>query len=256
MSETKLKGGRKGGATFPRIDLKQAVTYSKKLVSKTHTGAQPQAIIYPGVFGVTSSRGAAKASALKQFKLMKGNPAAFEATALAKSISVCPDDEVKKLLVQSLLSVNLFKTAFDTFKGDTVSGAKIKQQAASHNVHPDSLEEFLSIFTKSCIFSGIASKDGENITFVLDEVIQSIEDQIEDETDDDLEDEIDEEIKDDKDFTDNHQDAEEGENNSRKSQRNTSNPRQKADIQIKIDPSMDPEKLEKLLAVLKKYGQL
>jgi hypothetical protein len=30
----------------------------------------------------------------------------------------------------------------------------------------------------------------------------------------------------------------------------------KAQVEIKIDPSMDPEKLDKLLGVLKKYGQI
>jgi len=35
------KGGRKGGTQFPRLDLKQAIEFNKKLVSKTHTAPQP-----------------------------------------------------------------------------------------------------------------------------------------------------------------------------------------------------------------------
>lgn len=248
MAENKLKGGRKGGATFPRTNLKQAIEYAKKLVSKTHTGPQPQNIIYPGVFGVTSSRGNPKASALKQYKLMKGTPEAFEATELAKSISVAPDEEVKDLLIQSFLSVKLFKTSFDTFKGDTVSGAKIKQQAASHNVHPDSLDEFLTIFTQSCIYSGLASKDGEDFCFSLDLHIQDIEDQIEEET-------LEENIENNGEEPE-AGDAEEKPEKPNVQQKDLGASKQKADIQIKIDPSMDPEKLDKLLAVLQKYGQL
>lgn len=248
MAENKLKGGRKGGATFPRINLKQAIEYAKKLVSKTHTGPQSQKIIYPGVFGVTSSRGGPKASALKQYKLMKGTPEAFEATELAKSVSVAPDDEVKDLIIQSFLSVQLFKASFDTFKGDTVSGAKIKQQAASHNVHPDSLEEFLTIFTQSCIYSGLASKEGDNFCFSLDAHVQEIEDQIEEE------DESQEDVEGDEEIDVN--DVEEKPEKPNLRQQDLGRSKQKAEIQIKIDPSMDPEKLDKLLAVLKKYGQL
>ncbi len=33
------KGGRKGGTLFPKLNLKQALEYAEKLVSKTHTGA-------------------------------------------------------------------------------------------------------------------------------------------------------------------------------------------------------------------------
>lgn len=252
MTEKTLKGGRKGGATFPRVDLKQAVEYSNKLVSKTHTGPQPQNVIYPGVFGVTSSRGAPKASALKQYKLMKGTPQAYEATELAKSISVSPENEVSNLLVESLLNVKLFKTAFDTFKGDTVSGAKIKQQAASHNVHPDSLEEFLSVFVNSCVYAGVAAKEGDDICFVLDTHIQEIEDQLEVVEEENVEDPA----STNEGQTDIDGGPGEGRNDFERQQGNLGNTPQKADIQIKIDPSMDPEKLDKLLGVLKKYGQL
>lgn len=256
MTESKLKGGRKGGATFPRIDLKQAVEYAKKLVSKTHTGPQPQKVIYPGVFGVTSSRGGPKASALKQYKLMKGTPEAFSATELAKSISVCPNNEVSGLLVESLLSVGLFKTAFDTFKGDSVSGAKIKQQAASHNVHPDSLDEFLSVFVGSCVYAGIAKKDADNISFVLDAHVQKIERKIEEaeEIDEVLEEE--DNLVDDEDISNDNEGVSKGEKPPKSNKREQEGMPKKADIQIRIDPSMDPEKLDKLLGVLKKYGQL
>ena len=44
------KGGRKGGTTFPHLELKQAIKFNKKLVSKTHTTSQPAKIILKGVF--------------------------------------------------------------------------------------------------------------------------------------------------------------------------------------------------------------
>lgn len=45
------KGGRKGGAVFPRLALKEAVEYAKKLVSKSHTAPISQAVLYSGVLG-------------------------------------------------------------------------------------------------------------------------------------------------------------------------------------------------------------
>jgi hypothetical protein len=42
------KGGRKGGVLFPKLNLKQALEYAKKLVSKTHTGPQAEKTILPG----------------------------------------------------------------------------------------------------------------------------------------------------------------------------------------------------------------
>jgi hypothetical protein len=51
---SKSKGGRKGGTIYPKVTLDKAVQYSKKLVSKTHTGPQPKKIILPGVFGAAS----------------------------------------------------------------------------------------------------------------------------------------------------------------------------------------------------------
>ena len=257
MSDNKLKGGRKGGATFPRVDLKQAVDYAKKLVAKTHTGPQPQNVIYPGVFGVTSNRGGPKASALKQFQLMKGSPSAFQATDLAKSISVAPANEIKPLLIKSLLHVKLFKTCFDTFKGDSISRAKIKQQAASLNVHPESLDEFITIFISSCIYCGLASEEGDNVSFILDQNVQTIEDSVEEELEQESEEEMDNSDEDlDKPEEDTEQKHGQGQTKQDKPRTHAGNTPQKADIQIKIDPSMDPEKLDKLLAVLKKYGQL
>ena len=51
------KGGRKGGAVFPRVALSDALLFARKLVSKTHTSAQPQDVILTGVMGSKGGTG-------------------------------------------------------------------------------------------------------------------------------------------------------------------------------------------------------
>jgi hypothetical protein len=68
------KGGRKGGTIFPRLNLKQALEYSKKLVSKTAVAPQPGATILAGVFNNAGPEGKVRLSALKQFGLLEAHP--------------------------------------------------------------------------------------------------------------------------------------------------------------------------------------
>src|SRR5258708_843261 len=136
MTETKTaatktphKGGRKGGTLFPKINLTQALDYAKKLVSKTHTGALPEKTILPGVFKNSGPNGKVRASALKQYGLMQGTSAGYEATKLAKEIDAAPTEERFPLLQRAFLSSKLFKEIFTTFQDDSVSKAKIEQRA-------------------------------------------------------------------------------------------------------------------------------
>lgn len=66
------KGGRKGGTTFPRLALQQALEYAKKLVSRTAISAQPEATVLAGIFGNSGPEGKVRLSALKQFGLLEG----------------------------------------------------------------------------------------------------------------------------------------------------------------------------------------
>src|SRR5687768_17074059 len=114
------KGGRKGGTKFPQIKLAKAVSYSKKLVSKTHNGPQPASVVLPGVFGSAGSRGRIRASAMKQYGLLKGEAAGYEATQLSKDLDAAPEEEKRPLLRQAFLRAKVFKALFDTFVADTV----------------------------------------------------------------------------------------------------------------------------------------
>jgi hypothetical protein len=124
-------GGSKGGLRFPQISLKDAHGYAKKLVSKTHTGSQPASIILTGVFGSGTNPGKIRASAMKQFGLMDGLAEAYSASSLAKKLVAAPLDEQPTVLRTAVLKPEVFKSLYETFKGDRVSVAKIRQQASS-----------------------------------------------------------------------------------------------------------------------------
>lgn len=243
------KGGRKGGTLFPKIDLARAEDYAKRLVSKTHTGAQPAAIILPGVFDSSKDQGEIRASALKQYNLLEGDPKAYQASELGKQLASSPPEEITPFRQRACLAPKVFKVLFDTFQGDTISRAKIRQQAINLKVHPDTADNCVEVFVSSLQHAGLAKADQDNVVFVKspaeaphaarettpevgvaqaqpatvetpagkEEILQPV-----------------------------------GPAELPKPPR-TTGPIQ---VNITVDPSMDPEKLEKLLKLLKQYGAL
>ena len=160
------KGGRKGGTTFPRLNLKQALDYAHKLVGKTHTGPQPAKTILPGVFGNAGPEGGVRASALKQYGLLQGPKSAYQATKLAKDIDASPSEDRGPLLQLAFHNSKVFKQIFDTFHGDTVPKTKIKQRAQGLDVHPDSADECAELFIDSAVAAGLGTLSGDSITLV------------------------------------------------------------------------------------------
>lgn len=249
------KGGSKGGTRFPRLSLNKAVEYGKKLVSKTHTGAQPAKIILPGVFGTAGPNGQVRASALKQYGLLEGSPKAYEASKLAVNINGSTPEDLPNFLKETFLTPKLFKTLFDTFCNDTVTRARIRQQASNLKVHPDSLEECVAIFTESAISAGLAKEDGDSIIFHATPTLESSDTDKEEDQPDDLPiDPPDDPESSTPDVADN--DTKNDMDPDQETHINLDSQKTRANLEIKIDPSMDPEKLDKLLGVLKKYGQI
>lgn len=160
------KGGRKGGALFPKINLVQSLEYAKKLVAKTHTGTQPEKTILPGVFDNSGPMGKVRASALKQYNLLEGPSTAYKATQLAKDIDAALEDDFPPLAQRALLNAKVFKQIFDTFHGDTVSKAKIEQRAKGLSVHPTSAEECAQLFIESAVTARLGTMDGDSIKLV------------------------------------------------------------------------------------------
>jgi len=161
-----LKGGRKGGTTFPRINLERALQYADKLVSKTHTGALPATTILAGVFENAGPEGQVRASALKQYGLLEGDKSAYKASPLAQAIDAALPEEKSAHLQKAFLTSKLFQEIFETFQDDTVSRAKIRQRAQALKVHPDSSEECTGIFMESAVTAGLGSMNGDTITLV------------------------------------------------------------------------------------------
>jgi hypothetical protein len=158
------KGGRKGGTIFPRVALSDALVYAKKLVSKTHTGPQPKEVILSGVVGAKSGKGEVRMSALKQYGFLKGDAkTGYSAEELAKKITAAPPDEVSALYQRAILHPTVFKKLFDTYHGDSIPKAKLKQRAADLKVHPDETETCADLYVSGMVTAGLVTVDGDRI---------------------------------------------------------------------------------------------
>lgn len=191
-----------------------------------------------------------KLSGTKQFGLVAGNPSGYLASELAKKINSTTPEELPKLLAEACLKPKIFRTVYDTFVNDTVSDAKIKQQFLSHDVHPDSGDECVSIFKESLIYAGLAKTVETDKLQVLSAPIETPTgndtetDEDEDQTEK-LEDDVTDETKDNK-----------GNKTDETTIARKNSTHSNVNVNIDIDPSMDPEKLEKLLKLLKNYGAI
>lgn len=161
------KGGRKGGSVFPRTSLTEALGYARKLVSKTHTGPQPAEVVLSGVVGSKTDTGRIRMSALKQYGLLEGDAKAnFSASELAKKLAAAPADEAVPLLRQAMLNPTVFRKLFDTFHGDAVSKAKLKQRAADLNVHPDSTASCVDLYVSGMTTAGLVTVVGDQVKHI------------------------------------------------------------------------------------------
>lgn len=245
------KGGRKGGTTFPRLSLGDALKYAEKLVSKTHTGPQPEAVILKGVFGNSGSVGRIRVSALKQFGLLKYVENGLCASDLARDVIAAPDEEKRPLLTKACLTPNVFRTLFDTFHSDQVTKAKIRQQTSSLNVHPDLLEPCVDLFLQSLQTASLATVLDDKVSIVsASSVTESIERESID-TEDSFESE-------DIEPSDVDQPDSQGEDGSGQADNESHANRPRAIIQVNVtlDSSLDTDKLEEQLKLLRQYGAI
>jgi hypothetical protein len=244
------RGGRKGGTQFPRIDLKQAHEYAKKLVSKTHTGPQPDKVILKGVFDASGPTGGVRASALKQYGLMEGKRAGYQATPLARKIVAAPFEEARPLLQQASLTPKVFKTLFDTFQNDTVPRAKVRQQAIALKVHPDTADECVRVFAASLEYAGLAEIRDDQLALAKGQPVAA--EQPEGQRVPEGEAAPIEEPRDQMTFQQGAVSSPEAV--AAEPRRGVTTPSVR--VNIDVDPSMDPEKLEKLLKLLRQYGAI
>lgn len=258
------KGGRKGGSIFPRSSLTDALSYGRKLVSKTHTGPQSQEVVLTGVLGSKTDVGRIRMSALKQYGLLEGDTKSnFSATDLAKKIAAAPSDESIELYRQVMLKPTIFRKLFETFHGDTVSKAKLKQRASDLNVHPDSTTNCIDLYVSGMTTAELVTVVGDQVKHVaLGDLTQPTEpeavversagfsiDQSENEapiSDDDSAD------------GDKTTFATDGTKAGKASSEEAIVPKPRAvfNVNVTLDSSLDIEKLQKQLELLKRFGAI
>ena len=257
MSESDIprkmpKGGRKGGTQFPQLSLKKATEHAKKLVSKTHTGPQPASVVLKGAFESGGSNGRIRAGAMKQYGFLIGTKDSYAASDLAKKLAAAPPEETQTYLRQAFLRPFVYKTLYETFVSDSVSRAKIGQQASALKVYPDSIDKATQLFVEGAVYAGLATADGDNVAVQsIDSVPTSNLAKSIDETLD-----ADEEIDD----ADVEEEDEGDEEIANPPSDNTDLRRRKgpvravANVSFNIDSTTDSEKLAKHLKLLRKYG--
>ena len=263
------KGGRKGGAVFPRVALSDALLFARKLVSKTHTSAQPQDVILTGVMGSKGGTGRVRMSALKQYGLLKGDvKAGFAADELAKLINSAPDDELLALYQKAILKPTVFRKLFDTFHGDTVTRAKLKQRAADLKVHPDEAETCAELYVAGMLTAGLVNIEDDRIVhkpasaldtnpYVANE--DSFESAIGDDTSEKSTSSINGDVLNIPEVPSSNTLAEKTNGHSQdnsKSPFEQLGPRAVFNVNVTLDSSLDIEKLQKQLELLKRFGAI
>lgn len=232
----------KGGTRFPRYDLSQAINWAKRLVSKTHQSPQPADVVFAAVVEAKGATASIRISAIKQFNLLQGESSAYDATDLAKEINSVPKDEQQPLLARAALSPEIFKNIFNTFEGHGYTKGKIRQRALELKVHPDNVDKCVDVYCDSMKYAGLVSLDGENVLHHSIQVNQRSSTPILDEATDLASSE--------------NYDAEEGGDGSEDADLSIKGRSQGAvfNVNVTLDSSLDIEKLERHLSLLKRFG--
>jgi hypothetical protein len=232
---------------FPRYPLDDALEWTKKLVSKTHTGPQPRDIVYSGVVGAKSGTGDVKISALKQYGLLEGKSTAYMASDLARQINSAPPEDMQNFLRSAALHPSVFKTLFDTFHGDDVSRARLRQRVLDLNVHPEEAERCVDVYVSSMATAGLITASGDKLAhlsqFALGESAPPHE--VNDESG-----RVEEGVGGDESADARDEATDPVESLDRRS------PRAVFNVNVTLDSSLDIEKLSKQLEVLKRFGAI
>jgi hypothetical protein len=253
------KGGRKGGAVFPRMDLEAAVGYAKRLVSKTHTGPQAKDIVYSGVLDAKGSGGDVKISALKQYGFTTGDSAkGFSASEHAKQLVAAPPEEIRPHYKAAVLRPKIFKALFDTYHGDAVTTGKLKQRAAGLNVHPEEAETCIEIYLKSAQLAGLVTAEGDSYRHIADSQVLGTADDVADNQNEGDKGEPDSSGTEIKDPTpppvNRNKDSDPAASNANSG--DLTRPRAIFNVNVNLDSSLDTDKLLKQLELLKKFGAI
>jgi hypothetical protein len=251
------KGERKGGTRYPRMRFSDAIKNARKLVSKTHTSPQSQESII-AVVGAKGPKGEIKMSALRQYGFLEGKKATnFTASELAKRIASAPEDELLPLLREAALKPTIFRAIFDVFHGEEVTKAKLKQRASELDVHPDLTDDCVETYLSAVTDARLATVTGDRIRHVSETDLAETANTGSSPIDGDALSTAEE----DKVETGEHGTAEQGgqgdEHATGKLKTSSeATPRAVFHVNVSLDSSLDTEKLEKQLALLKRFGAI
>lgn len=226
------------------------MAWATKLVSKTHIGAQPADIVYASVVNSKGPLGEIKVSALKQYGLLEGDKKAYGATDLAKAIAASPAEELPALYARAALAPPIFKALFDTFHGDDVPIGRLKQRAAELNVHPDNTTTCANTYVAAISLAGLATVEGDRVVHEAatvgeaSKLLEIAADELDNLTPNENHGQTNIEASEDSINPNNEQIGAGG------------NMRAVFHVNVNLDSSLDTEKLERQLALLKRFGAI
>jgi len=232
------KGGRKRGANFARYSLKD-MTDNTKTICNVAAGQKLTAKkLATAVLGAGTLTGTAKTkiAALRHYGLLQGTNAALEPTEICRKLPLAKNDERTTLLQRAFLCCKPFKAVYGNYAGTKQPRSNIGTYAMTEErINADNEEQFVNVFVESLEYSGLGEVSGDEIQF--QQAALPAEELIETE-DENSEDQV----------------SLEGEVAGFATQTEVSKPR--VVVNINVDPTLDPDKLEKQLTLLKKYGAL
>jgi len=246
------KGGSKGGTRFPRLNIADALAYSKKLVSKTHNGPQPEQTILVGVFNNKGAEGGVRASALKQYGLMEGDAKGYSASPLARQIEAAMPEQRPALVQRAFLTPKLFKQVYDTLQSETASRARVRQVVVTGEVHPDSADVCVECFVEGATHAGLGTMNEDSIVLGASAAAPQLDTAQEEQGEaEKIDTPLDEATN-----SPNAASAAKNEPDSQRQNQSSGANKGAVTVNLAVDSSSDPDKLEKQLKLLKQYGLL
>lgn len=252
-------GGKKGGSVFPRYDLESAVVAAKRLVSKSHIGPIAKDLYVSGVLQATGPRADIKSSSLKQYGFLLGSSKhGFQASDIAKQVALGGEDAAPALR-KAALHPRVFSKMHEPFSGDSVSKAKLKQRAAQLGVHPDMLDLCVKIYVDSLTTAGLVRVEGDQVVHLAKPVAPIPSDEEAQVSDSGQASDLGSDHQDDTSQSASSVEqsvSKDREQDKRLGLTGMRTGRALINVNITLDSSLDTEKLEKQLALLKKFGAI
>jgi hypothetical protein len=209
-----------------------------------------------GVFNNKGPEGGVRASALKQYGLLHGDAKGYEASPLARQIEVALPEERTTLIQQAFLTPKIFKQTYETLQSETASRARVRQVVSTGEVHPDSADKCAQIFIDGAVHAGLGTMDGDSLVLGSASANISVQELANGSGGEEAVEQLGEEL-----------DVETKEPETGTPLKTAKNPNGDEDgsvrvakpginLNLNVDSSSDPDKLEKQLTLLKRFGLL